>query len=707
MEYRADIDGLRAVAVTVVVLFHAAPGLLPGGFVGVDIFFVISGYLITSLLWSQLEDGSFHLITFYARRARRLFPALYVTIAVTLLIAGTLFPVDETRSAAFSAASAIASVSNIQFALQSGYFDDDSYQKPLLHTWSLSVEEQFYLAWPFLLGILYRRRASIPKFLALPSILVLVLLSEASVHLWPLLAYFLVPFRAFQFLTGSVLHLVPIPQSYIAHTVLSAPGWLALWLSLYTFSGSTPFPGFSASIPTVGAALILATPRSYLSGFLTCPPLPSLGRISYSVYLVHWPLLVSHRLLSGRRTVEEETALLVVLSFLLGFALYHTVEVRYRSYSGEKKKGGSDSETVLTYATLGLLLCIVAGCTLLISHHRAERGKRRALLRSVPQRDEIPGINATTLQYWVRRTGYRHDKGRTLASVRDGRSYHYTYRPAGAQPSARLLLIGDSHALNMRNALLRVAIEKQFHYEALSRGACVPLLALPELDPDGVESAFRTRACANEQNLWRKRFEETPYDFVVIVSRFMNMFEGSSYGEHSMRLSTTLDDPGVPRRPAMERRKRFERALRDTVAIVRRSGASVILFSQWPHLGRTVRGCMQLPGAQAELAHRAQPRQCLGVTRRVALRRASFMDGLLKKLAHEDQHVAAVVSSSFFCDNWEDTHCRSVYSAKELYDDQNHLSEFGAMFLAQRWAQNAYNGVDWSFRNARVTNRTK
>lgn len=722
MHYRADIDGLRAVSVLSVVVFHIAPEILPGGYVGVDIFFVISGFLISRIVWNALEAKTFSFASFYARRARRLLPALYVTLIMTLMMAVTLFPLAEMKETAFSAISAIASLSNVRFALQEGYFDDSAYRKSLLHTWSLSVEEQFYLVWPLLLHFAHTHRHRLHTLLAIPALVVLVVASEVVTRSHPATAYFGTPFRFFQFALGGALHLFPSPSSGKVQAALSLAGSLAISLALLFFTGNTPFPGFAALVPSVGAALLLHSPQSHIAALLSYYLAAALGRISYSVYLVHWPLIVAYRLLSPHKLRAEDGTFLFVASLALGYALHHSVEMRFRhptpsTYSsslqmkpGGKpggKSGGNSGRTILWFAGIGVLLCCFAYGTNEAStiRHNRNRKQLESGATSTSQEDLIPGLNIKLLRTWLRRTSWSREAGSTeiVLGKELFKRAHYTYRPVKEEPRAKILLIGDSHAKNLRSMFLRVAIEQRFQLDSLTKAACNPLL---NLTSDLTMSSYRTKECAEEQSFWRKKILERHYDFVILVSRMLNIFEGPKYGPFKMKLSTVLRKRGAAPLSVAQRRKRYEEALRDTLRIVLRSGARAIPVSQWPHLGRSVRGCLELPGVREQLSRRAQPSACLGVSRRQVLMRANFMHDLYSRVANENQNVTSLLTSRYFCDNWNDTHCRTVYNGSELYSDQNHLSGFGVMFLSQRWTQNSYGGIDWTYRNPYAQNKS-
>lgn len=331
--YVPEIDGLRAIAVMAVILFHLQVGALSGGFAGVDVFFVISGYLITGGLSRELaESGSLSLSRFYLRRARRLLPALYVTLFASAIAAVVLLSHHRLMAFGASLVSAALSISNIHFYLGSGYFDAASDYKPLLHTWSLGVEEQFYLLWPLLL--LVTRTGRWFRLLAVVLFLLALGLAEWLSHAAPAAAFFLAPFRIHEFVIGALLATSVGPCAKGAGKADAAlvVGLALIAVAIFGFGARTAFPGLNALVPCLGAALVLwAGAASRWAWLLNNPVSVYLGRTSYSTYLVHWPLVVFLRVAKGREhfTVKEQVILLAV-TLVLGHLLHRLVEQRLR-----------------------------------------------------------------------------------------------------------------------------------------------------------------------------------------------------------------------------------------------------------------------------------------------------------------------------------------------------------------------------------------
>jgi peptidoglycan/LPS O-acetylase OafA/YrhL len=362
-DHRRDIDGLRAVAVAAIVVHHAFPALVPGGFVGVDIFFVISGYLITRIVAGEMGEGRFSFTRFYLRRARRIVPAyVVVAAAVTAIAAGLLLPRAFYLFGGSLAASGLF-LTNFWFAQGFGYFAPQALQSPLLHLWSLGVEEQFYLVWPLLLaGLAWRPvrrlRPAVVLALAASSLAGAQWLVAHNGSVW---AFYLFPTRIWEFLAGGVLALglVPPPRGPIAANAAAAGGLALIAATLALIGEATPFPGLAAVPPCLGAALVIwsgqgAAPRA--AAPLRWAPVVWIGLISYSLYLWHWPLLVLGRVWLQRPLTAVEAALTVSFSVVLAALTWRFVERPFR-----KPPPSPVRKRTLALALSPLLLMVAAG----------------------------------------------------------------------------------------------------------------------------------------------------------------------------------------------------------------------------------------------------------------------------------------------------------------------------------------------------------
>lgn len=346
MDYRREIDGLRALAVLPVMLFHAGFEAFAGGFVGVDVFFVISGYLITTIIISELQRGTFSLLNFYERRARRILPALFVVMLVSIVLAWFwLLPADM-KNFSQSLAAVTVFASNFLFWRESGYFDAAAELKPLLHTWSLAVEEQYYVFFPLFLMALWRlgKRCILLSMaiMFVASLLLAEWMSAAS----PAAAFFLMPTRIWELLIGAfaAFYLSRASDGVGNARLAEAGGWigvLMILLPVFWYSKTTPFPGLYALVPTVGALLIIlfATQQTLVGRFVGNRVFVGIGLISYSAYLWHQPLFAFARYMGFTSYDKLVFAGLCVLALVLAVVSWKFIEQPFRDKTLVGRRG--------------------------------------------------------------------------------------------------------------------------------------------------------------------------------------------------------------------------------------------------------------------------------------------------------------------------------------------------------------------------------
>lgn len=370
--YRPDIDGLRAIAVLSVLVFHAFPGVLRGGFVGVDVFFVISGYLISAIIFEGLAGGSFSFPGFYARRIRRIFPALILVMAACFALGWRLLFPNEMEQLGKHILGSSGFVQNYVLRNESGYFDASADAKPLLHIWSLSVEEQFYLAWPFLAWSAWRARWSLPATMAALAA-GSFLLSLLGTGDYPVRTFYSPFTRAWEFLAGGLLAWVttsrrPPPEgpkggaaalldwlrSTATPDVRAATGMLLLIPGIWLIDKERGFPGFQALMPVLGTALLIsAGMEAWINRrLLSIRWLAGIGLISYPLYLWHWPLLSFLRIVDGGEPALAWRAGAVAASFVLAWLTWRVVErpIRLGKHAGRK--------TVALASTIAVAACM-------------------------------------------------------------------------------------------------------------------------------------------------------------------------------------------------------------------------------------------------------------------------------------------------------------------------------------------------------------
>lgn len=457
MDYRREIDGLRALAVLPVILFHAGFESFSGGFVGVDVFFVISGYLITTIILAELEQGTFSIANFYERRARRILPALFFVMLVCIPFAWFWLLPNDMKDFSKSMAAVSVFASNILFWRQSGYFDTAAELKPLLHTWSLAVEEQYYVLFPLFLMFFWKSGKR--KILVALGVLFVASLAAAqwAADAKPDAAFYLLPTRGWELLIGSfaAFYLSTADRKDFGKTAGEVGGWLGVALILYAvfaYSKSTPFPSLYALVPTVGAVLVIlfATQNTTAGKFVGNKAFVGVGLISYSAYLWHQPLFAFAR---HRSLNEPSQDVFIALSFLalaLAYCSWKYVETPFRNRS--KFKPNFILSLAVVFSCFFILFGLVG---------RLSDGFSGNRVKGFFQISSIPDVTSS----------HCHTKGlRSSEQLRQG-----DFCIVGDGPVS-LAIIGDSHAgalFTYADAYLR---GKHTSVLAVSGGYCAPLL---------------------------------------------------------------------------------------------------------------------------------------------------------------------------------------------------------------------------------------
>ena len=380
-QYRPDIDGLRAIAILAVVIFHAFPSIMPGGFIGVDIFFVISGFLISSTIFSSLERDRFSLVEFYIRRVKRIFPALILVLMSCLVFGWFVLFASEYRQIGKHVAAGAGFIQNVVLWRESGYFDNSSDTKPLLHLWSLAIEEQFYFFWPLLLAFVWKRQWSFLRITAVISAVsfganIYLMLSRHQTT-----AFYLPFSRFWELMVGGVLAYVVLhrPQLIERHKdAQSLVGFALILAGLLLLNKGRDFPGWWALLPTLGAFFIIsAGPTSWLNEkLLTNKPMVWIGLISYPIYLWHWPILSYLRITEGDFS-NIQGLFAIILAIGLAWLTYHIIEKPVR-FGGESRGKVPVLLISMVFAlTLGVMIYKQGGVP---QRYSLARGKSDGLL---------------------------------------------------------------------------------------------------------------------------------------------------------------------------------------------------------------------------------------------------------------------------------------------------------------------------------------
>lgn len=464
MKYRSEIDGLRSFAVLPVILFHGGLTLFSGGFVGVDVFFVISGYLITTIIITQLNEGRFSLLDFYARRARRILPALFLVVACCLPFAWMWMLPTQFKDFAQSIAAVSLFSSNFLFWLESGYFAPAAELKPLLHTWSLAVEEQYYILFPLLLMAFWRR---MNRALLIGLALIFVLSLGASEWLWrtaPSANFYLLPTRAWELLAGAFCAIWMVRGAPAGNNALGALGLALVVVPIFVYDSSTPFPSLYALAPVAGACLIILFARAgtLVAQFLSLKPLVGIGLISYSAYLWHQPLFAFARIKGGHAPGLTLMMGLAVLSLILAYFSWRFVETPFRR--GKLPAGGAVLRAGI--CSFGVL-CLGAGLSVTGWH-------QSYFIKSLDPQN-LP-LLAQINQMRAMDHFATEDQGDCRFYINDyGVEQAQRFEDCFEQHGPALVVFGDSHSLDVYKGLVG-AMDASFLI-GLAQNACRPHIA--------------------------------------------------------------------------------------------------------------------------------------------------------------------------------------------------------------------------------------
>lgn len=649
--YRRDIDGLRAVAVIPVILFHSGMTWLPGGFVGVDIFFVISGFLISTIIFREVDEGKFSFIRFYERRARRILPALIVVLFSTVIMFSLIALPTQADGTARSAIAALFSFSNIFFWMQTGYFSPAVEFMPLLHTWSLAVEEQFYFFFPIIVILISRLRLSI-RFLVVAA----TVLGFAGA-LWlsysrPSVAYYLLPARAWELGVGCVVASGVIPRiaSEKVREFIVIFGLTTLAISFFLISSDMVFPGFVALFPVIGAAMVLyAGANSRVAQFiLGRKELVFVGLVSYSLYLWHWPVMASIRVLNADIHLGVGSAFLsYALTFFLAVVTWRFVERPFRR-----------RDRISPFRLTAFLGCASIGLVLLSSFVAYQRGfpsrlQDNAALALSASEDIDPFRSPCRDRTAVRECFF----GNTDSGVTS-------------------VILGDSHAAAIRAGVVASGLLGDQGATLLWEGAC-PFL----VDSYPTNHSERARCVSFRKFAWDYLAGLKNLDTIILGGRWPYQVSGflpESGGAHR----TYFSDASTASLSIDENVRVFKRSLERTLNEFEKLGVNVFIIGSTPEAGFDVPKTVALNLFHGKNAPTEIPREFVES-------RAGVADQIIAGIAMERDFVKFLSIWEGFC---SEESCMIELDGKPLFYDDSHLSYTGAMTFASLLLKNSWHG---------------
>ncbi len=677
--YRPHIDGLRCVAIIAVVLYHAKLFSVSAGFVGVDIFFVISGFLIAASILRDLDAGTFSLMGFWERRIRRIVPIFFVVVLSTIATAYflMLYPLDYSYfGKTVSAQSTFTS--NILFMVTDNYFDEHSQSAPLLHTWSLAVEEQFYVFIPLIvlfcawLGARKKHGTTPEQNIRRPFFIIIALLGIFSLFLniwfvnitpdllfkvksvpdwifggatYATVGFYFLLTRAWELILGMLLAISAIKIRSIALSeALSAGGVLAMIASIFLFTNSTPFPGFAALLPTLGAVMFIAANEhhSTRAGRMFSHPVPVfVGLISYSLYLWHWPLFVLAKLASPTPPSSYSMMGLCIIALLLSYLSYRFIEVPFRTKTFIRRR-----KVVFFMGATALSILALSG--FLIEQY------------ANPTSARIPAVAKKILEASSENVIWG---GVCFQNAGDESRYSGLCRIGNPEKNAEpeFVVWGDSHAEAMVPLLNTLGQAYGIQGVVFDSGNCPPIV--------GTHQIPAAPGCENVKKAALRYIREHDIHRIILVARWSYYMTG---GQNEKRSAIITDTDTIPSSPT-EAQKVFERTLVPMVTQLLSEGRSVYIIEQIPEQFK-----FDLRSSFYRAVHSKKEIPFERVSQEESNALQALPNGVIRSLATLP-NVHIINPAQLLCKN--DGLCDLELRGKLIYRDESHLSTFGAMSL--------------------------
>ncbi|MEA2725601.1 MAG: hypothetical protein QOF70_76 [Acetobacteraceae bacterium] len=665
--YRKDIDGLRAVAIILVILFHAFPEIPSGGFVGVDVFFVISGYLISGILMNELRAGRFSLLGFYARRCRRIVPALAIVL-VTVLVAGWILLLPpEYVEAGRGVLGGAAFVSNIMLWQQIGYFDATAAMKPLLHLWSLGIEEQFYVIWPLLLWVAYRWRVNLATMIT-----VLLVVSFALMMQWPRTqAFYFLPSRFWELLLGGGLAYLEryLPgrmdallsrllfqrdqvdaESILPHVKGGLAVAMLMWSSV-TLANDPTFPSWDALPPTLAAFLLIsAGGRGWVNRvILASPPAVFIGRISFPLYLWHWPLLSFAHIVVGATPPLRTRVALVLLAVLLSWLTWRLVERPVqRWFPTSFLEGRRFGAVGLVAASVFVLIIAGSAGRAVIVHHGFGSRVADSTLAEASQDQFVAYVNRMKMWY----------------NLCDPRPANWPTACSSNNPTRDSFAIyGDSHAEHYQPGLMGPQTASD-GWLFLGRSGCPPIsnVDVYQGDIDGH---------CDQNNEWIQAILAKRQDIKTVVlsslgTPYFNDHEPSNYSrDGAFRLKSTAYKGTSA--------DIYYHGLLDSISRLLAAGKRVILMIDTPELDFNLSRCVV--GRRLQFLLTWAKRVECSITPEQYLKRSQEYREMASKIKQDHPDLLIYDPIDQFCD---EQRCNVFHEGHSMYRDSDHLSVYGS-----------------------------
>jgi len=642
LTYRPDIDGLRSIAVFLVILHHAGFKSISGGFIGVDVFFVLSGFLITAIIYPKIQAQNFSLLDFFSRRVKRLMPVLFFVISCTTIAAFFILLPSDFLKFGKSIVWVVFSLGNFFFWREhGGYFEANSQEAPLLHTWSLAVEEQYYFVWPIMLIFMFKLFGSRNTiWLTIIITLIFTWLSELGTQMTIGAAYYLLPTRFYELLAGSALALLipllPSISKNIKH-LLSILGLSLIIFSALYLTKSESFPGYNALYPVLGTLLLIVSNNSIINRLLALRPFVYTGKISYSLYLWHWPIFAFLRYATIELTLFVQI-ISIILTCLLSILSYHFIEqpIRVRSFHSRKK----------LYTYLYILPCIgFVGITYSIVSQVGVHSRFSSQINIQDQALNSSKRNNPCI------SSYHEAKDSPKLNCQFGMI---------KDNSPKVLIYGDSHANHLTPFFTKLVDDAEISLQEYTLNRCLPISSI-----NWGSNMYKANLCAERNKLALNHIKQSSFDYVVLAASWPEIETKRLINNEGTDLTN------------INKLSLLQEGLEETVSAIRKTGAKVIIVKDLPTLGGKSPKCT----LQNEVFNN-------NLSCSISHNKNKLISKLISDVESKFDDVYSIDIQKLYC--FEGA-CSMSLGNMPLYRDDDHLNKAGAEALAKKYLSTSVN----------------
>ena len=655
-DYRADIDGLRAIAVLAVLLFHALPTHIPGGYVGVDIFFVISGYLISKHIIQEIVKNTFSFLYFYERRIKRIFPVLFLVLLFTLGAGWFLFLPEDYKKLGLHSIAGVSFLSNFLLWHESGYFDPVSEQKPLLHLWSLGIEEQFYLIWPIMIWLTIKYKRGLIFSIVMMTILSfganIYFAEKDSVN-----DFFSPLTRFWELMIGALIayqelhHHKKIPT--IRSHLYSIVGFLGLMITIAFFNSNLKYPSFYGLIPTLSCAILIKSgEQAFINRYLlSFPILGVIGLISYPLYLWHWPLFAIVNNLTNSRPSLIVVSMTMALSFLMAFLSWNFIEKPIRFSLSSKIKTQED-RILFLMTSFGFMIILALLSSLILLNNGFDSRLKKV---SQEYRDSLEPMTieiASHVNNMICKDLFSSFSDTAHCSVNNLKQ-------------TRFAVLGDSHAEHFAHGLLGSSTQDD-GWMLLTQSGCPAIANVSVLEG-------RINSKCKEFN--RAAFEviqNHPEIEIVFLSSMITPYVMTHYSQYRRDGKFVLSSDNIKGSP----KDLYYLGLSETIKKLHNMGKEVVLIRDNPEMPFDIESCTIGTAMRVFLTHW----NGCSISRLDYEKRNIIAKDIFNRLKSQFDYVKILDNTNLFCD---DQRCSPFHNGRSYYHDIDHLSVFGSKVVSK------------------------